>query len=231
MYIKKLKNWGEDMDVNNEIKHLREEITRLKIRLRELDGTTETTSMVCGHDVVLDHLRKLVEQHELSGLCQLAGTDSNHGWYTTSIEPNKIKFFLEDSETLREFLSLFCKKGVWEIMEQAFYNELNSDNSDLVDLLVEKDLIKDNKLTSKGFTCYAVLGHLAFNMTKKLDADTTIEIFKIAYDMTGINYGEYLPYTTNEFMELISKHPKYTELLEKGIAQKEINEYLRQNNV
>ena len=61
------------MDKNTEIKSIREEITRLKIRLKELDNTTEPTSMVCGHDIVLAHLRKLTDQYELSGLCQLAG--------------------------------------------------------------------------------------------------------------------------------------------------------------
>ena len=123
------------MDVNTEIKSIREEITRLKIRLKELDGITEPTSMVCGHDIVLEHLRKLAEQYELSGLCQMAGTDTKHGWYTTNIEPNKIRNLLEDGETLREFLSLFCKKGVWEVLELAFHGELDSENSNLIDFL------------------------------------------------------------------------------------------------
>lgn len=161
----------------------------------------------------------------------MAGTDAKHGWYTTNIEPNKIRDLLEESETLREFFSTFCKKGVWEILEQGFHGELDSNNSDLIDMLIEKNLIKNYRLTSKGFICYAVLGHLAYNMTKKLDPNKSIEIFKIAYDITGINYGEYLPYTTNEFLELISKHPKYTGLLDKGVTPKDIVEYLRQNNV
>ena len=219
------------MDVNTEIKSIREQITRLKMRLNELDGITEPTSMVCGHDIVLEHLKKLAEQYKLSGLCQLAGTDTKHGWYTTNIEPNKIRNLLEDGETLREFLSLFCKKGVWEVLELAFHGELDSEKSDLINFLEQKKMIVDNNLTSKGFTCYVVLGHLAFNMTKKLDPNKAIEIFQIVYDINGINYGEYLPYTTDEFMELISKHPKYPELLSKGVSIKDISEYLRQNNV
>ncbi len=219
------------MDINTEIKSIREEITRLKLRLKELDGTTETTSMVCGHDAVLDHLRKLTAQYELSGLCQMAGTDAKHGWYTTNIEPNKIRSLLENGETLRDFLSLFCKEGVWEVLERAFHDELVSENDDLIHLLTDNDLFADQKLTSKGFTCYAVLGHLAYNMTKKLDPDKTIEIYQLAYDISGINYGEYLPYTTDEFIDLISKHPRYPELLDKGITLKEISEYIRQNNV
>ncbi|MGI6537919.1 MAG: hypothetical protein ACOX22_06220 [Caldicoprobacterales bacterium] len=101
---------------NDEIRTLREEITRLKIRLSELDDTAEPTSAVCGHDVVLDHLRKLTEQHHLQGLCLLAGTDCEHGWYTTSIIPNNIKALLEDGNTVRTFLSIFCQEGVWEAL-------------------------------------------------------------------------------------------------------------------
>lgn len=46
------------MERNEEIKFLRQEITRLKVRLNELDKEVEPTSVSCGHDVVLEHLRK-----------------------------------------------------------------------------------------------------------------------------------------------------------------------------
>lgn len=39
-------------------------------------------------------------------------------------------------------------------------------------------------------TFYAVLGHLAYNMNKKLDIKKAIEISKLVYDLTGIYYGE-----------------------------------------
>lgn len=219
------------MDRNEEIRSLREEITRLKLRLSELDKTTEPTSAVCGHDIVLEHLRKLTKQHGLNGLCQLAGTDNKHGWYTTNIEPSKIKLFLNGSDTLREFITIFSLNGVWEALEAAYYNELDDVNNDHLLLLQQKDLIKDCRLTSRGFMCYAVLGHLAFNMTKKLEPNKTISIYKLAYDVTGINYGEPLPYTSTEFLDLIKKHPAYNDLVQEGVTETDILEYIRQNNV
>lgn len=218
------------MDTNTETKSLREEITRLKIRLSELDNATEPTSVACGHDIVLDHLRKLTKQHELSGLSQLAGLDEKHGWYTTNVEPSKIRTLLENGDTLREFLSVFCEKGVWEALESAYHGELITEGAEAIGFLEKKQLLMDNKLTSKGFTCYVVLGHLAFNTAKKLDIRKAIEISKLVYDSTGIHYGEHLPYSAAEFAEILSKHPDYANLANYNVSLEDIGEYLRQNN-
>jgi hypothetical protein len=99
----------------------------------------------------------------------LAGLDEKHGWYTTNVEPSKIRTLLENGDTLREFLSVFCEKGVWEALESAYHGELITEGAKAIDFLEKKQLLMDNKLTSKGFTCYVVLGHLAFNTAKKLD--------------------------------------------------------------
>lgn len=82
-----------------------------------------------------------------------------------------------------------------------------------------------------GFTCYAVLGHLAFNLTKKFDIRKAIEISKLVYDCTDLNYGERLPYSRKEFIALLSEHVDYPKLAEQGISDDDIGEYLRQNNV
>ena len=111
------------MKKNNEIKSLRAEITRPKVRLSELDPKVEPTSVVCGHDIVLEHLRKLMKQHGLPGLAQLAAVDEKHGWYTTNIVPDTLGTLLESAEPVRDFLSVFSEKGVWETLEAAFRGE------------------------------------------------------------------------------------------------------------
>lgn len=168
---------------------------------------------------------------EIVDLCQLAGTDNEHGWYTTNIAPNNIRVLLEDGDTVRDFLSAFCEKGVWEALESAYHGELGAVTNDIIKFLGGKGMVKGNKLTPKGFTCYAVLGHLAFNMNKKLDINKIIEISKLVYDLTGIYYGERLPYSMEEFIKMISGHPDYNDLVNKGVSIEDIGKYLRQNNI
>lgn len=91
-------------------------------------------------------------------------------------------------------------------------------------------MVEGNRLTPNGFTCYAVLGHLAYNMNKKIDIKKAIEISKLVYDLTGIYYGEYLPYSTEEFIKMISEHPEYDDLADKGMSIEDIGKYLWQNN-
>ena len=223
---------GADLvDKYSEIKHLRKEITRLKNRLSELDESEEPTSVVCGHDVVLEHLRKLSKQHGLSGLSQLACCDKNHGWYTTNVEPSKIGILLGDSRPVTNFLKLFCHDGVWETLESAYQGEDLQQSDEIVKLLEENQLLSSGKLTSNGFTCYVVLGHLTYNMVKKVDILKQIEISKIVYDATGINYGEPLPYSTEEFLNLVTTHPDYETLIQRQVSTEDLIEYIRQLNV
>jgi hypothetical protein len=84
----------------------------------------------------------------------------------------------------------------------------------------------DGRLTMEGFACYAVLGHLAFNMTKKVAIHKAIEISTMVYDLTG-TYGGYLPFSTDEFLELIGTHPDYPKLPQLGVCAEDIAEYLR----
>lgn len=214
---------------NAEMLKLRQEITRLKVRLNELDGDYEPTSVSCGHDVVLAHLKKLMEQHELPGLCQIAGADKKHGWYTTNIVPEKIRVSLESADVLREFLAPFCLPGVWEALAGAYHGELAAGDPG-TDTLAREGLLQGDKLTVDGFTCYAVLGHLAYNAKKKLAIPKAIEIFKLAYKLTGLEFGEFLPYSEQEFFELLRDHSGYAALVAKGISEEDIKTYIRQNN-
>lgn len=54
-------------------------------------------------------------------------------------------------------------------------------------------------------------------MTKKLDLRKAIEISKLVYDVTGLNYGECLPYSTDEFIALLSNHPVYADSADRCI--------------
>ena len=76
----------------------------------------------------------------------------------------------------------------------------------------------------------AVCGH-DVTLTKKLAINKAIEIFKIVYDQTGINYGNRLPYDTEEFLAIVKAHPGYVNLSEKNIGDSDILEYLRQSNI
>lgn len=212
-----------------EIKRLRQEITRLKVRLHELDDSSEPTSVACGHDVALEHLRKLASQHGLTGLCQMTGTEEGHGWYTTNIVPQQLRALLEGGAVVREFLGLFCAPGVWEALTAAFHGE--SAPGPGTDLLKENSLIQDGKLTVDGFFCYAVLGHLTYNIKKKLAIPKALAIFKLAYAQTKIQYGEHLPYSEAEFVALLQKHPTYPELAAADVTEADIRTYLRQINV
>jgi hypothetical protein len=220
------------MDKNEEIKTLRENITRLRVRLNELDGdnNVEPVTEVCGHDFILDHLKKFGTQYHQSGRCVLAGYN-NENWYTTTIEPSKINSLLENSLPIKEFLSIFCNENVWDALVLAFNENVSQINQEIYKILEINQLICGNKLTVKGFICYAVLGHLVFNMTKKLVPEKAIPIFYIAHKITGIEYGEHLPYSINEFIDMIKKHEQYNELVDKGITDYDIGEYIRQINI
>ncbi len=219
------------MKKSDEIKNLRAEITRLKVRLSELDPKVEPTSVVCGHDVALENLRKLSTQHRLTGLAQLAAVDERHGWYTTNVVPEKLRALLESGEPVRDFLSAFLEAGVWEALEAAFHGETLEPTNNGVAALERRGLIENGKLTMNGFICYAVLGHLVFNLAKKLSIRKMIEISKLTYDCTGVNLGENLPYSPAEFIKLLSEHADYPKLMEHDISDSDIAEYLRQNNV
>lgn len=220
------------MNINEEKKRLREEITRLKMRLSEIDETVEPTSQVCGHDVVLDHLKKLCEEHNLEGLCQLAGSHNQYGWYTTNIEPSKIKPLLESGDAVRDFLEVFTVAEAWETLESAYRKEAPIDGNPIVLKLIDSGLINENhELTNKGFTCYGVLGHLAFNMNKKLEIEKAIEIFKEVYEVTQIEFGEKLNYTEKSFINLLIESSGYERLNKKGISNVDLVKYLNQTNV
>ena len=220
------------MGINEEKKHLREEITRLKMKLAELDETVEPTSQVCGHDVVLEHLKKLSEEHGLTGLCQLAGSHAEYGWYTTNIEPSKIRALLESGDALRSFLEVFMVKGAWEYIEAAYHKEaIAEENAITLELMAKGIMNEKHRLTNKGFICYGVLGHLAFNMDKKLDIQKSIEIFKEAYEVTKIEFGEKLNQDETSFMNLLKASGGYERLTAKGILAEDLATYLRQVNV
>jgi len=220
------------MEKHEEIKKLREEITRLRVRLNELDeeSNTEPVTEVCGHDFILDNLKKFGKQYNQLGRSALAGYHNDY-WYTTTIEPSKINSFLEDSVPVKEFLTIFCIDGVWDALVHAFNGEFNLITKDAYRILETNKFIENNNLTIKGFTSYVVLGHLIFNMTKKLPVEKAISIFKVAYEITGIEYGEYLPYTGNDFLNNIKGHEKYNDLLAQGITEHDICEYIRLINV
>jgi hypothetical protein len=220
------------MEKNEEIKQLREQITRLRVRLNELDAdkANEPATEVCGHDFLLDHLKKLGGQYNQKGRCVLAGYHNDY-WYTTTIEPSKIRAFLEDSKPVKVFLSLFCNESLWDGLASSFEGKADKIKPEVYKLLEQNGLVSGNVLTVKGFTCYAVLGHLVYNMTKKLPPEKAIPIFKIAYELTGIEYGENLPYTKEEFVTMIKAHKEYAELARANISDEDIGEYIRQNNV
>lgn len=214
-----------------EIKFLRAEITRLKVRLNQLDSSAEPTSVVCGHDVALNHLRRLKEQHEFSGLCQLAGTHDGHGWYTTNVVPDRLRALLEGGGACRDFLSIFCLPGVWEALEAAYYNDSPKELNEAMDILEQNSLVSGGRLTLNGFFCYAVIGHLVYNIVKKLEIPKAVEIFQMVYELTGLQFGEHLPYSETEFRDLLAEHPNFPSLAEKGITVADLGKYLIQNNV
>lgn len=220
------------MDKNEEKKFIREEISRLKMRLAELDESVEPTSSTCGHDVVLDHLRKLTEEHRLEGLCQLAGVHEKNGWYTTNINPTKIKYLIEEPNTVTEYLKTFSEERVWECLESAFYGEIEENELHRkaeVEMLQTKNLIGENgKLTANGFLSYCVLGHLSYNVCKKLDILKSIEIFKELYELTGSQFGEKLEIETSELLLKMSENGSFDRLSSKGITKDDIVTYTRQ---
>jgi hypothetical protein len=220
------------VNINEEKKRLREEITRLKMRLAEIDETVEPTSQVCGHDVVLDHLKKLSEEHNLEGLCQLAGSHNQYGWYTTNIEPSKIRPLLESGDTVRNFLEVFTLADAWETLESAYHKDVLVDENPIVLKLMASGIINEkHELTNKGFTCYGVLGHLAFNMNKKLEIEKAIEIFKEVYEVTHIEFGEKSNYDEESFLILLRESNGYERLNKKGISNADLVKYLNQTNV
>jgi hypothetical protein len=131
---------------------LKQEITRLKVKLSELDSDSEPTSAVCGHDVALENLKKTVKENSHQGLSQLLSYDLENGWYTTNLPTYAIGNYLEDFSTVANFFSLLSRKDTWEILQQCYFKQEPEIENENYKILRKMNFIdEENHLTRKVF--------------------------------------------------------------------------------
>ena len=217
------------MNKNEELLYLRQEITRLKIRLTQLDPTEEPTCVTCGHDVALENLKKLCKQHGLSGLSQLVGIENKWGWYTTNINPERIEYYLRDQDTVSKLYSIIATPKIWKALTDLFHErDAEIDEETKSKLLVYNLIDRNCKLTTNGVFCYIVAGHLCFNLTLKQDVGVALKIFEQLFEITNKQYGENLGITYTEMISLLKKHDKYELLRNQGITDNDLQKYYYQ---
>ncbi len=208
---------------------LKQEITRLKIKLAELDSKIESTSAVCGHDVALENLKKTVHENSHQGLSQLLAYDLKNGWYTTNLPTYAIGNYLEDFTTVSDFFSLLSKKEIWKILQQCYFRIKPENEDENYRLLRKREFIdEENHLTEKGFLVYAVGGHLCYNATLKQDILKTITISQQIYQMTGKYYGEDLSVSVKELFQNLKDSGNWRALESSGISEEDLQIYLAQ---
>jgi hypothetical protein len=210
---------------------LKQEITRLKVKLSELDSDSEPTSAVCGHDVALENLKKTVKEKSHQGLSQLLSYDLENGWYTTNLPTYAIGNYLEDFSTVANFFSLLSRKDTWEILQQCYFKQEPEIENENYKILRKMNFIdEENHLTEKGFLVFAAGGHLCYNATLKQEISKTITISQQIYEITGIHYGEDLLMSANEIIQKLKDTEKWRVIENEGICEKDIKIYLYQMN-
>jgi hypothetical protein len=189
---------------------LKKEITRLKAKLAEIDSDSVPTSAVCGHDVALDNLKKVVQENSHQGLSQLLSYDLENGWYTTNLPTYSIGNYLEDFSTVSDFFSLLSEKAVWKLLQQCYFKQKpDTENKNYQILKEMKYIDEENHLTEKGFLVYAAGGHLCYNATLKQEILKTFTISQHIYEITGKHYGENLSMSANEIIQILKNNDRW----------------------
>ncbi|MDA3810622.1 MAG: hypothetical protein PF518_09890, partial [Spirochaetaceae bacterium] len=188
------------MNKSKEIVHLQQEITRLKNRLSQLDSDVEPTSVACGHDILLNHIRKLCNQSNIKGISQIAYLDEEWGWSTTNIETRKVRKLMS-YEGIEQTLGFLLNPKIWNSLTDLYHNENNELNNEIEELLLNKKIIDAaGKLTSSGVFLYTVTAHLCFNFSVKQDISIASQIFEQVFPITKTPYGEQLKISYEELL-------------------------------
>jgi hypothetical protein len=212
-----------------EIVFLRKEISRLKFRLSQLDTTTEPTSVSCGHDVLLDHIKKLCEQNRIKGITQLAFFDEEWGWSTTNLETRKIRKLLK-YKNVSETLDIVQNPKIWDTLTKLFHHEDLVLDENIQKALFEKEIIDtENRLTSKGVFLYSVTGHLCYNSSVKQDIEIASQIFEQVYQITQTQYGDPLQISLEDLISKLKEVGSFEQLDKENIKESDVTKYYEQN--
>lgn len=247
--------------MNEEAYKIRCEINRLNRRLLEIDNEISVeesaqlcSSNVCGHDVVLEHIQKLCGERETKSIAIMAGRErgKTNRWYSTTITPECLPYFLRSVETIKNYLEQFLDIDLLRIIQHLSVrcnnvsteeisleldiplNELHK----LLNKLIEYSLItqvnesKEQRwsITSQGWHAYLVLGHLSFNYTYKLEIEKAIHIMPAFKELFDKEWGEYLGLSYAEVIQEFTKTGWLVKLKQIGVSESDIEKAIYEAN-
>ncbi|WP_102399663.1 hypothetical protein [Haloimpatiens massiliensis] len=120
--------------MNIEALEIRQEIERLKERLREIskqslqeeESLFVCTSSFCGHDEILDSLKAWCKQMDVNERCVIAGynhnnREKNFSFYSTTITPDILPKVLKNKESMIEYYKKLMDVDIINILEFLCY--------------------------------------------------------------------------------------------------------------
>lgn len=243
--------------MNREAYELRSKINQLKARLKEIEGDELSSdqemelcaSATCGHDVVLENLKKLCTDYQLKNLAVMAAWEreesGNVKWYSTNVSPLALPYLLRDVQSILQFLSPVYNQTALKIMEYLLETEqatlsglttaLDTKGEELqkrVEELKEKDFLAENSgeisLTVRGWQTMIVLGHLTFVLDVKVPPEKAIPLSKAFLEVLHINWGDVVEMDSQEvisrfretgWLERLAQEKVTVEDIEKAIYE------------
>lgn len=238
--------------MSNEALEIRQEIERLKAKLRGLsedclkdeDPLFVCTSSFCGHDDILDNLRGWCKQMDANSRCVVAGyqgkTDSkNQTWYSTTIDPSELPKLTKDkSDVVNFYNEIISLEGltILELLSSCSYNKedliktLNIESKPFestIKNLLNNNLIaiETNKvlLTGEGWQMYCVLGHLYHNHRGKAPVEKAIFLTNLIREKLNIELGCTVNSSVDEFTQILDDNNMLNIAKKEKITDREIN--------
>lgn len=241
-------------EIKFQIDQLKRELAALEADNLSLDEKTDSAaSMTCGHDVIVDNLRSTAREFGLNGRAVLACWQERRGgsdpwWYSTTIIPDLLPYFIRDAKYLVPVLSLFSDIKVLLITQLLFeHNEgcskeylvscTNMDTSDVeatISSLQERKYVRSSEskyhLTFKGWQFFIVIAQLIYVQEQKLEPAKALKINPAFQEVFGICWGEYLGKEEDDALAQLEESGWLEKLCKDGITEADIREAIHEYN-
>lgn len=237
--------------LNREAYEIRLQINQLKERLVEIEGSELSSdeemqlcaSATCGHDVVLENLKKLCQDYDLKNLAVMAAwekEDTDHvKWYSTNVSPQALSYLLRDVKSILHFLAPVYGLEALQIMQYLLDNDKGNLEELVEDLdlsredvervlhgLQEEDFVTEKEgiwvLTIKGWQTFIILGHLTYVLDVKVPPQKAIPISKGFLEVFGMQWGDPIEMDSQEVIGGLRKSGWLEKLQEMNVTIEDI---------
>lgn len=245
----------------NRAYHIRLEIDRLKRELAEIEQenlspderTDSATAMTCGHDIIIENLRSTARRLGQNGRAVLAGWQENRGgsnpwWYSTTVTPDVLPYYIRSVANLVRVLELFSKNNVLELVKVLFENENGLHEAELsnalnltqdefhrmTSTLIGQGYISESSqqyvLTFKGWQFFIVVSHLIWFQNLKLEPSKALKIVPAFQEVFEIQWGEFLGKDEDTALKELRDKGWLKRLTDEGVIEEDIRKAIYEHN-